>query len=206
MYCKYCGKNIPDDSIFCNYCGKNIDDKEEESVIAKCSSVYDDKALLALNKVGLKKAFVPLIIFCLSFVLFGVASIFLEDYFLGISFVIIGFLFYPIMLLCNKGSVKIQRKNSSLLNTVMRVDFNFKSDKFIAITKYFNEEEDIENRAYNLLKSVYEDNDYFYLFISNIQAHIVAKSGMQKGTIDDIRNLILRNIPIQSYKSYMKKS
>lgn len=28
MFCKYCGKEIPNDAVFCNYCGKNVKDKD----------------------------------------------------------------------------------------------------------------------------------------------------------------------------------
>lgn len=28
MYCRYCGKQIEEDSIFCKYCGKNVTERE----------------------------------------------------------------------------------------------------------------------------------------------------------------------------------
>lgn len=31
MYCKYCGKQIADDSMYCQYCGKKIDNPQEVS-------------------------------------------------------------------------------------------------------------------------------------------------------------------------------
>ncbi len=32
MYCKYCGKQIADDSRFCQHCGKSLATVEEEPV------------------------------------------------------------------------------------------------------------------------------------------------------------------------------
>ena len=29
MYCKYCGKQIDDDSVYCRYCGKKVVENKE---------------------------------------------------------------------------------------------------------------------------------------------------------------------------------
>jgi len=31
MYCKFCGKTIPDDATFCNYCGKSLNGSDENT-------------------------------------------------------------------------------------------------------------------------------------------------------------------------------
>ena len=40
MYCKYCGKEHNDESLFCSYCGEQITEKKEENKPAKCWSVF----------------------------------------------------------------------------------------------------------------------------------------------------------------------
>lgn len=32
MYCRYCGKEIPENSEFCSYCGKNINENIKNKV------------------------------------------------------------------------------------------------------------------------------------------------------------------------------
>ena len=32
MYCRYCGKQIADDSKYCNYCGKCLDHVEMQKI------------------------------------------------------------------------------------------------------------------------------------------------------------------------------
>ena len=34
MYCKHCGKEIPNDAVFCCYCGKKLDDTPAGSEIS----------------------------------------------------------------------------------------------------------------------------------------------------------------------------
>ena len=31
LFCRFCGKQIVDDSVFCPYCGKSLDEKEKEA-------------------------------------------------------------------------------------------------------------------------------------------------------------------------------
>ncbi len=47
MYCKKCGKEIPDDSIFCNHCGTN--QKETSSADSKQEKKPDELATVSVN-------------------------------------------------------------------------------------------------------------------------------------------------------------
>lgn len=49
MYCKYCGQQIADDSIFCKYCGVKLDEVvagtlEEQTIVCSAETYNDTKA------------------------------------------------------------------------------------------------------------------------------------------------------------------
>lgn len=52
MYCKKCGKEIPDDSIYCNHCGANL--KEEQNTAVKQENKNEDLATVSVNTGCLK--------------------------------------------------------------------------------------------------------------------------------------------------------
>ena len=42
MYCKHCGKEIADNSVFCKYCGGKTDDAPVKDYEASYSEQYGD--------------------------------------------------------------------------------------------------------------------------------------------------------------------
>lgn len=46
MFCQYCGKKIPDNSLFCQYCGKAI---KKDNILLMC-----DDLLLSMKQKGLE--------------------------------------------------------------------------------------------------------------------------------------------------------
>ncbi len=46
MYCKHCGKEIADDSVFCQYCGEKLISKNQEPLK---DNVKENKAILKIN-------------------------------------------------------------------------------------------------------------------------------------------------------------
>ena len=55
MYCKYCGKELPEDAKFCPSCGKSIDAKNE-SVVYETTPAYtlpkEPKVWITFAKIG----------------------------------------------------------------------------------------------------------------------------------------------------------
>jgi len=52
---------------------------------------------------------------------------------------------------------------------------------------------------YSYLKTVYETNTNFYLFISRQQAYLMNKSDITEGTVSELHELLTKNIPAKKY-------
>ena len=53
MYCRYCGKQIEDDSIFCRHCGKNVNENQHMEILST-EVADDDLANAWTDKYGVK--------------------------------------------------------------------------------------------------------------------------------------------------------
>ena len=58
MYCKYCGKEITDDSMFCQHCGSRLDNVAKESILKRntCNAGNDDMDKTALSTQTIHKS------------------------------------------------------------------------------------------------------------------------------------------------------
>ena len=58
MYCKYCGKEITDDSMFCQHCGSKLDNVAKESILKRntCNAGNDDMDKTALSTQTIHKS------------------------------------------------------------------------------------------------------------------------------------------------------
>lgn len=46
MYCKHCGKKIPDDSTFCKYCGKSVEESVDNAASSGTEAVAPDSSTI----------------------------------------------------------------------------------------------------------------------------------------------------------------
>ena len=53
MYCRYCDKQIEDDSIFCRHCGKNVNENQHMEILST-EVTDDDHANAWTDKYGVK--------------------------------------------------------------------------------------------------------------------------------------------------------
>lgn len=65
MFCRFCGKQLPDDSVFCSYCGKQLD-----STVTLNTTCSEPKQQNTVNIYALSK--ITSIVFYVSMIVFGV--------------------------------------------------------------------------------------------------------------------------------------
>lgn len=90
MYCKYCGKEIEEDSYFCKYCGKNIE---------KIGYTSNKNYVKKFTSLSIKTQIV-IIFYCLWFVGFLSFVLFDYDYEYGYSYNIALFFLWVIFIPC----------------------------------------------------------------------------------------------------------
>lgn len=73
MFCKYCGKNIPDNSEFCEHCGKSLTNGKAVSQVLNKKRDYDNnKPIVKIKKAG--------ILFAVWIVSFGIINMLNDSY------------------------------------------------------------------------------------------------------------------------------
>lgn len=73
--------------------------------------------------------------------------------------------------------------------------------KVISQSKNINTESTL---GYDVLKKVYETNEFFFVYISHQQAFIVDKSTIQGGSEQQLRNRLVKAVGEKKYKYYAK--
>ncbi|MDE5667472.1 MAG: YcxB family protein [Clostridia bacterium] len=59
-----------------------------------------------------------------------------------------------------------------------------KGDVFFATSK----------ARYSYIYKAYEDQNYYYLYISKLQSHVIDKASITQGTLDELRTLLKTNL------------
>lgn len=88
------------------------------------------------------------------------------------------------------------KNNQKLLNETIRYSFNTESFSINAETKYIKVDEIIK---YPFLYKVYDFNDYIYLFVNFNNGYIVDKSKFEYGTVEDLLNILKKQLPPNKY-------
>ena len=146
-----------------------------------------------LNKRGLKNLSWVIILFTVLFLLMGVCDIVEKDNF-GWFYIVMGVLFFPLCLLFTKLFQKIINKSSKFLSEETTELYTFDEAYFILEQTREGIFHNTLQANYNYLFKVVEETDVWFLYISNQQAHVVPKSGVTEGTVQDLNNIFSKNL------------
>lgn len=161
-------------------------------------TTLDAGKVSALNKNTFKRLWWVYLIASLIFVGIGVAGIvFAEDssdFYLGIFLAVFGVLFTPLAFLITLLVQKIFNNSMPVLsdNTVSYFTFDqskitivqTKSDDYYAETKM----------AYQYLHKVIENRDYYFLYISKTQCHVIDKVSLTQGSLSELNTYLFDNL------------
>ncbi|MCX4313750.1 MAG: YcxB family protein [Clostridia bacterium] len=134
------------------------------------------------------------ILFSAIFITIGVVSIVLQteegDLPYGIAMTVIGALFLPIVYLISKLAQKKSAESMSVISDTTEEIYTFDEDH-ITVTQQKGDEYYSQTKAtYPYLYKAREDKDFFFLYISKMQCHVIDKNSITQGSIDEMRNLL----------------
>lgn len=168
---------------------------------------FDESVTKSLNKRAFRKMWWLFALFSVLFICLGVVGIVFredgEDLSYGISLIAFGVLFAPAVFLLTKVLQKRVDKSLSVMSSDTTETFQFYPDRLIIIqrkTRAGEEECEFEsttNTRYSYLYKVEETRDTYFLRISKMQSHVVNKSDLKQGTIEELNAILSSNLGLR---------
>jgi hypothetical protein len=83
----------------------------------------------------------------------------------------------------------------------IRLIYRFGEDDFTLKTDNTENSDFVDDAKlkYNIIFRIYETDKAFYLYLSKAQAFIISKSDIIAGSVDDLRELLVKNTPPKTY-------
>lgn len=166
---------------------------------------FDENVTKELNKIQMKKSWWIYALFTVIFVLLGV-TFGLEaegDWILGGVFIVIGICFFPLCLLLTKIMQKNINKSMSVLSEETHEIYKFDELKITIEQTKGSSFHAVTETDYSYLFSVKETKDYWFLYISKLQSHVVPKNNIIEGSVEEL-NAILSEKLGSKFKPYNK--
>ncbi len=156
-----------------------------------------------LNKFTMRKTWWVYFVFTFFFVIFGVLK--LEDFlFGGILLIAIGVLFTPFCLIVTHSANKKAGKDMPLMSEQTMQNYVFDYETIQIIEQKGEDYRAEVTMKYSCLNSVNETATEYFLYISKSQAHVISKSELVEGSLDELNDIFARNLGAK-FKSYKHK-
>lgn len=167
----------------------------------KFVSKFNYDSVAQLNKHTVKKLWWLYLLFSLIFAIFGVLNLVGEepDTFLAVFFFVFAVAFTPFCLWLTYVAVKRQSQSMPSLSDDTVQTFLFDSHQ-VTITVQRGDDFHSEIVAkYNYFYKIEESSTHFFLYISKNQSHILPKSDLVEGSLDELKTIFAKNMGV-NYK------
>lgn len=162
---------------------------------------FDSSVTQSLNNRQFKKLWWLFVVFSVLFVFIGVIGLLLpedeSDKIFGIVMIVIGILFTPLCFLLTKLLQKNIDKSMSILSGETIETYRFYQDKLIITQNKGEEFEAVTTAKYSYLYQVEETATHYFLKISKMQSHVVNKSNLTQGTIEELNAILSSNLGVK---------
>ncbi len=162
----------------------------------KFVSKLNSDSVMQLNKHTVKKSWWLFLLVSLIFVILGALNLVGEepDIVFGILAIAFGVIFTPMCLLFTSVVVKRQSQSMPSLSDETVQTFVFDNQQ-VTITAQKGEDFHSETVAkYNYFYRIEESATHFFLYISKNQSHILPKSDLVEGSLDDLKTIFAKNM------------
>lgn len=181
--------------------------KENNMVVFK--SQLDGSNMNNVVDYNLKKNKKAYIVLSLVFVVFGLLLVFLgvsnKDsesklilYLgLGIFWVLFGILYTPFVRWLSRAQQKQINQSMPLLKGGAEITYKFDENKLFVYTVCGDKFREATEMDYGLISDVAENEQVIMLFISKAQCHVINKSDLVSGTVDEVHEILKKHIKFE---------
>ena len=159
---------------------------------------FDSSNADALNKRAFKKMWWLFIICAVALAGTGIFIVVLaEDYsdtVAGIILISFGVLFAPLVKLLTNLIQKRMNKSMNILSSDTVQVYQFFPDKLVITQRKGDEYEATTTAKYSYLYKVGETATTYFLFVSKMQSHVVNKSDLTQGTLEELNGILYTNL------------
>ena len=161
-------------------------------------SRLDSSKSTALNNRAFKKLLWVYVVLTLIIIAIGVIGIIFRednsDFVLGIVLIVFGLLITPLGYLFTRFLQKRNDKVTVYISSDTEEIYTF-DEEYITVTQTKGDVFFATSKArYSYIYKAYEDQNYYYLYISKLQSHVIDKASITQGTLDELRTLLKTNL------------
>lgn len=170
--------------------------------------VFDGNVSKSLNNRAFKKLWWIVGIAGLVFVAIGILGVVFpedsSDVYLGSVCIGFGALFPVIWIFLSRVIQKRMDKTMSIMSPDTSETYQFYPDKLIITMRKGEEYESVITAKYSYLYKVEETSDTYFMLISKAQSHVVKKSGLTQGSIEELNRILSENLGVK-FKAQSKQ-
>lgn len=161
-------------------------------------SKLDGSKSRALNNNMFKKLLWLYALLSVLLIVFGVVGIALRedgsDFATGVGLIVLGVLITPLGYLLSRFLQKRIDKSATYISDNTEEVYTF-DEQYITLTQTMGDVFTTTLKArYSYIYKASEDNNYFYLYISKMQSHVIDKSSITQGTLEEVTALLKTNL------------
>ena len=161
-------------------------------------SKFDASKTKALNNHTFKRLKWLIIGLSLFLIIFGVLGILLRedesDLISGIVLIVFGVLFSPFVIGLTYIIQRNINKSMSILSDCTDEIYTF-DEEYITITQQKGDAYFAQTKAsYDYIYQIKEDKNYYFLYISKMQSHVIDKASLTQGSLDELNDYFYKNL------------
>lgn len=170
--------------------------------MVKFNTVFDASVTREANKHQHKKMAWVYVVFTALFVLLGVMDV-LDGYLVsGIVWIVFGVGFYPLVLLFTKLLQKGMNKSMSVMSEETHEEYQFYEDHVVIIQTKGEDFKGTTEAKYNYFYQAVETKTHYLLYISKTQVHVIDKSKITEGTLEEMNEILRKQMPEGKFDEY----
>ena len=157
-------------------------------------SRFDESITKPLTQLQMRRLRWFILIFPLIFCFIGIMAVVAPndpgDEGFGIFMIVFSVLFIPLVWWLSKGLQKVVNKSMKIMNVETMCYFRFDENKIYQHIVRGEEFKDTSESSYSMLYKAFETRSHFFLYISNMQTHVIPKKDIILGTAQELASIL----------------
>lgn len=158
----------------------------------------DSSKTTALNNNTFKRAWWAFALLSAVFVVIGIFGLLFRedesDFMFAVTCIVIGVCFTPLCYVLTRILQKRINKSTSFISDNTVEVYTFDEDKITITQTKGDEFSSVIQAKYSYLYKVLENKDYYFLYVSRMQCHIIDKASITQGDLNEMNELLIMRL------------